>query len=222
MSCPLQRTDRSRSQATERGFTLIELLIAIAIMAIITIGAFTFLTSTSQTSETLNAHQRRLLTLERMQGVISNDLTQFVNRPIRDELGDPMPAFMLDPSGAVEFSRRGLSNPLDKNRSDLLRVRYEVRGDQLWRMTWGTLDRIPGQKPYAAPLGPRGIKVRWRVQANPYAPIGSVWPSISSGATAQSQSVLTAGAPEVVELQFNLVPWGDIRRVFWLPGNDFQ
>lgn len=206
----------------QRGFTLIELLVSIAIMALISIGAFSFLSSTSQSSQTLNAHQQRLLTLERMQGVIANDLAQWVNRPIRDEQGDSLPAFVLDTSGALEFSRRGLSNPLDKTRSDLLRVRYEMRGTQFWRLTWATLDRIPGQQPFAAPLGPRGLQVQWRVQASPQARIERVWPSINSGATGQSQTVLTQGAPEVVELQLHIAPWGDIRRLYWMPGNDTQ
>lgn len=204
----------------QRGFTLIELLVAMTIMAIISLGAFTFLSGTSRTAERLGQRQQDLLALERLQGVLANDLSQWVDRPIRDELGDPLPPFVLEPGGALEFTRRGLSNPLDKVRSDLLRVRYELRGDRLWRLSWSTLDRLPGMRPVAAPLGPPGLALRWRVQAAAGARVESVWPATASGATGLSRSVLDQGAPEVVNVDMNLKPWGEIRRVYWMPGND--
>lgn len=206
----------------QRGFTLVELLVAMAIMALISVGAFSFLSGTSRTAERLATRQQELLALERLQGVIANDLAQWVDRPVRDELGDPLPGFVLEPGGAMEFTRRGLSNPLDRPRSDLLRVRYEVRGKRLWRLTWSTLDRLPGMRPLAAPLGPEGLSLRWRVQGGSNSKIEAVWPPAESGATGQSRAVLTQGAPEVVNLDMKLPPWGDIRRVYWMPGHEAQ
>ena len=72
----------------ERGFTLIELLVAMVIMALMSLGAFNFLSSTSRSAEHLGERQRDLLALERLQAVIASDLSQWVDRPIRDELGD--------------------------------------------------------------------------------------------------------------------------------------
>lgn len=204
----------------QRGFTLIELLVAIAIMAVLSVGAFNFLHSTSVASERLGKRQQELLALERLQGVIANDLSQWVNRPIRDELGDGLPPFVLEPGGALEFTRRGFSNPLDKTRSDMLRVRYELRDGRFWRLTWTTLDRLPGIKPVAAPLGPKGLSLRWRVLSQSDGKVGQVWPDTSSGASGQSRTVLDQGAPEVVNLEMRLPPWGEIRRVYWMPGND--
>ncbi|WP_146089172.1 type II secretion system minor pseudopilin GspJ, partial [Amnimonas aquatica] len=201
----------------ERGFTLIELLVAMVIMALMSLGAFNFLSSTSRSAEHLGERQRDLLALERLQAVIASDLSQWVDRPIRDELGDSLPSFVLATDGSLEFTRRGLSNPLDKQRSDLLRVRYEIRDQRVWRLTWMTLDRLPGMKPVAAPLGPRGMTVGWRVRGSASARVESVWPSVSSGATGQSRSVLTQGAPQLVELRLNMAPWGDIRRLYWMP-----
>jgi len=117
------------------------------------------------------------LAVERLQAVIAADLDQWVNRPIRDELGDPLPAFVLEPSGAMEFTRRGLSNPLDKPRSDMLRVRYEVREGRLWRLTWTTLDRLQGMKPLESPVGPKELQLQWRVQASPGTSVEQFWPS---------------------------------------------
>lgn len=204
----------------QRGFTLIELLVSMAIMALISMGAFGLLSSTSTTAERLSVRQQDLLALERLQSVLANDLAQWVDRPIRDELGDALPAFVLEPGGALEFTRRGLSNPLDKTRSDLLRVRYEVRDGRFWRLSWSTLDRLPGMRPMAAPLGPKGLGLRWRVQGDAGGKIGSVWPDTASGATGQSRTVLDQGAPEIVNLEMKIAPWGDIRRVYWMPGHD--
>lgn len=204
----------------ERGFTLIELLVAITIMALISVGAFGFLSGTSRTAERLNDKQKELLALERMQSVIANDLAQWVDRPIRDELGDSLPPFVLSADGALEFTRRGLSNPLDKPRSDMLRVRYEMRGKQLWRLTWLTLDRMPGLKPIESPLGPQLEKLRWRVRSNNTSRIEEVWPPTSSGATGISGAVLDKGAPALLNLELDVPPWGDIRRIYLLPDND--
>ena len=203
-----------------RGFTLIELLVSMAILAIVSLGAYSFLSTTSATAVRVQDRQAKLLVIARMQGVIAHDLSQWVNRPIRDELGDSLPPFVLEPDGALEFTRRGLSNPLDKARSDLLRVRYEMRGQRLWRVTWNTLDRLPGQKPLAAPLGPLGVVLRWRVQAGPNAPVLSLWPATTAGANASNRNVVTEGAPEVVDLKLQVAPWGELRRVFLLPSYD--
>lgn len=211
---------RLPSGSLQKGFTLIELLVSVAILAIISLGAYSFISSTSSSALRLQERQARLLAVARLQGVIAQDLSQWVNRPVRDELGDALPPFVLETEGALEFTRRGLSNPLDKQRSDLIRVRYEMRGNRLWRLSWNTLDRLPGQKPLASPLGPGGLSLRWRVQDGPNTPVLAIWPPISAGANASNRNVVTEGAPEVVDLQLKVAPWGDLRRVYLLPGHD--
>lgn len=205
----------------QRGFTLIELLIAIAILALVSAGAYRFLTQTSLTATRLQEREQRLLALSRLQSVLAGDLSQWVDRSVRDELGDPLPAFVLEPGGALEFTRRGLSNPLDRPRSDLVRVRYELRGDQVWRLTWTSLDRLPGQQPVAAPLGPRGVTWRWRVLSATGGRVEAVWPPPVSGGTATSRN-LSAGAPALVDLTLQIAPWGDLRRAYGMPGHDAQ
>lgn len=205
----------------QRGFTLIELLLAISILGLMSLGAYQFLANTSQSALRLNERQQELLAVERLQAVIAADLDQWVNRPIRDELGDPLPAFVLEPSGAMEFTRRGLSNPLDKPRSDMLRVRYEVREGRLWRLTWTTLDRLQGMKPLESPVGPKELQLQWRVQASPGASVEQFWPPAEAGGSARARSQ-TRGAPEIVNLDLDVEPWGRIRRIYWMPSNDIN
>jgi general secretion pathway protein J len=205
----------------QRGFTLIELLLAISILGLMSLGAYQFLANTSQSALRLNERQQELLAVERLQAVIAADLDQWVNRPIRDELGDPLPAFVLEPSGAMEFTRRGLSNPLDKPRSDMLRVRYEVREGRLWRLTWTTLDRLQGMKPLESPVGPKELQLQWRVQASPGTSVEQFWPPADAGGSARARSQ-TRGAPEIVNLDLDVEPWGRIRRIYWMPSNDID
>lgn len=207
-------------RARQRGFTLIELLLAISILGLLSLGAYQFLANTSQSAQRLHERQQALLSLARLQSVIANDLGQWVNRPIRDELGDPLPAFVLEPSGALEFTRRGLSNPLDRTRSDMLRVRYEIRDGRLWRLSWTTLDRLQGMQPVATPLGPVLLSLRWRVQGAPGTPVAEFWPPASAGGSARVRAAADAGAPEVVNLELEVEPWGRLRRIYGMPGND--
>lgn len=205
----------------QRGFTLIELMLAISILGLISLGAYQFLANTSQSAQRLQARQQALLDLARLQSVIASDLGQWVDRPIRDALGDPLPAFVLEPDGALEFTRRGLSNPLDKNRSDMLRVRYELREGRLWRLSWTTLDRLQGMQPLASPLGPAELtSLRWRVRGAPGSPVLEFWPPASAGGSARVQATIDAGAPEVVNLELEVPPWGRLRRIYGMPGND--
>lgn len=206
--------------AKQQGFTLIELLVAIAIMALMSAGAYRFIASTSSTAERLQNRQQALLDIQRMQSVITNDLSQWVDRPIRDELGDNLPPFLLTADGALEFTRRGLGNPQDKPRSDLLRVRYELRNGVVWRLTWMTLDRLQGLRPVASPIGPPVIEWRWRVMADGRSPLLQTWPPIAAGTSAIANQSIDQGAPKIVNLEMRLADWGAIRRVFRLPDND--
>lgn len=206
--------------ANQRGFTLIELLVAVAIMALMSAGAYTFISSTSNTAARLQDRQAALLSIQRMQSIIANDLNQWVDRPIRDEFGDALPPFLLTADGALEFTRRGLRNPLDKPRSDLIRVRYELRQGVLWRLSWMTLDRLQGLKPVASPISPPMEQLRWRVMASNQSQTLQTWPPISAGSGAIRNAVVDQGAPRVINLDMVFEAWGQIRRVYRLPDND--
>lgn len=204
----------------QRGFTLIELVVAMALMALTSLGAYQFLSSTTQTAERLGAQQTQLLALQRMQATISRDLGQWVNRPIRDTLGDPLPALLLTPEGALEFTRRGLSNPLDRQRSDLIRVRYELVEGRLVRQVWSSLDRLPGEQPQSSIISPPGLTIRWRVLDSVGGRVVDVWPPVSVAGTARVGANLNAGTPVAVNFDFTLAPWGSLRRVYVMPEND--
>ena len=105
----------------------------------------------------------------------------------------------------------------------LMVVSAEV--ERMFNRTWGMAvfvdagDAFDSRASFDWEIG-AGLGLRWRVQGDAGGKIGSVWPDTASGATGQSRTVLDQGAPEIVNLEMKIAPWGDIRRVYWMPGHD--
>lgn len=149
------------------GFTLLEVLIAVAITAMIGVGATQLLSSIVNTRQSTDIRAEQLASLQRFNSVVSRDMEQIINRPIRDEFGDHQEALVLDGKDyLLEFTRAGWRNsPLAVDpRSELQRVAYRLelmdsdactvaretllrwgvdtpRGQCLVRYFWPVLDR---------------------------------------------------------------------------------
>ena len=133
------------SAAKARGFTLIELLVAVAIFALMAALAYGGLDTLLRQRGELETHYRQLHTLQRAYAVLQADFTQAAPRPVRDELGGPLPALRGAPDGTtVALSRDGFPNPAAVRRSRIIRVRYRLDGRRLLRLQWPVLDRAPG------------------------------------------------------------------------------
>ncbi len=156
-----------------RGFTLLEVLIAVAITAMIGVGATQLLTNVIDSRQAIEIRAEQLASLQRFNMIVSRDMEQIINRPIRDEYGDEQPALMLE-SGQylLEFTRAGWRNsPLaEEPRSELQRVAYRLesihsdpcepariklekwnivdeKGQCLVRYFWPVLDRANNTQP---------------------------------------------------------------------------
>lgn len=143
----------------QRGFTLLELLIAIAIFALLALATYRMFDSVMQTDQATRVQEQRMRELVRAMGALERDLTQAVERPVRDELGDNRGAFLSEGENdqIVEFTRGGWRNPLGQARSRLQRVRWSLSGETLERRYWLVLDRAQDSKPRAAGAG-RGYR----------------------------------------------------------------
>lgn len=112
-----------------RGFTLLEVLIAVSITAMIGVGATQLLSNVIDSRRAIEIKADQLASLQRFNMVVSRDIEQIINRPIRDEYGEQQPALMLE-SGQylLEFTRAGWRNsPLaEETRSELQRVAYRL------------------------------------------------------------------------------------------------
>ncbi len=103
----------------QRGFTLLELLIAIAIFALLALATYRMFDSVMQTDQATRVQEQRMRELVRAMGALERDLTQAVERPVRDELGDNRGAFLSEGENdqIVELTRGGWRNPLGQARS---------------------------------------------------------------------------------------------------------
>jgi general secretion pathway protein J len=130
-----------------RGFTLLELLVALAVFAVLATLAYGSLGRLLQARDTLTARAEALGRLQRVQALLARDCGALVQRPVRDELGDPEPALRRAPDGSLELTHGAFPNPLDQPRAQLQRVRWQVRDGVLYRDAWPVLDRVPGSRP---------------------------------------------------------------------------
>ena len=78
----------------QRGFTLLELLIAMAIFAIMAVMAYGGLKTVLATRQAVTERAAELRQLQQTLQLLNEDLLQALPRSIRDELGDPEPAFI--------------------------------------------------------------------------------------------------------------------------------
>lgn len=197
-----------------RGFTLLELLVAIAILALIAVGAYKLLVETIANRDRGMQQERSLQALQRAEMLMQRDLLQAVARSVRDEFGDAQPGFWFPQENVMEFTRRGWRNPLQEARSDLVRVRYRLANGQLIRERWQVLDRARTSVPEKIVLLDHVDAFQLQVFAE--GNWGSTWPLL--GQTPQEKQNLPL--PAAVEIRLTLQPWGEIRRVIALPESE--
>jgi len=129
---------------SEAGFTLVELLVALAIFAMISVAGVTLLRSGSDTQIAVKKRLEDSSRVNRLYNAMGGDLAQAVSRPVRDQAGSPVPAFM-EGEAAVQgalfgFVRAGWSNYNDAPRAGLQRVAYVLDRGALKRLSWPMLD----------------------------------------------------------------------------------
>jgi len=128
------------------GFTLLELVIAMAIFSIMSIIAYSGLNNVLTARERTNEQAEQLVKLQLAFTYMARDISQTVNRGIRDEYGEKQAALVgRDLDGyLIELTRTGWRNPIPQQqrpRSSLQRVAYRIEEEKLIRATWPVLDR---------------------------------------------------------------------------------
>ncbi len=201
------------------GFTLLELVVALAVFAVLATLAYGGLRQVLQARERLEAVDRELAAVQLAFAALERDLLQAVARPVRDGLGDELPAFVgrgdAGEGPVLELTRAGRPNPLGLRRSHLERVAYALQGERLERWSWEALDRPPGALPYREVLleGVRSLRLRFLGPPGS-GPAGDGWQpdwppaSLAAGGQGESPSL-----PRAVELELELEGWGALRRL---------
>src|SRR5690554_2034934 len=125
----------------QQGFTLMEVLIAVTITAVIGIGVWQVVSGVVNSRDRVNEIADQFDALQKTMLLLERDITQVVNRPVRDVYGDFLPAFTTrDDAFALMITRQGWRNPLGLRRSSLQRAAWEFTGSELRRRYWPVLD----------------------------------------------------------------------------------
>ena len=134
----------NETQHSEAGFTLIELLVALAIFALISVAGVMLLRSGSDTQIAVKKRLEEMALSNRLTNSLEGDLAQAIARPVRDQSGQPVPAFTQSeasiPNALFGFVRAGWSNLDAAPRAGLQRVAYILEGGALKRLSWPMLD----------------------------------------------------------------------------------
>jgi general secretion pathway protein J len=128
--------------------------------------------------------------------------------------GDPLPPLQSD-GRRIELTRRGHSNPQGLPRSSLLRVSYELKGDELYRISWSLPERNKDEAGREARLltDVEGLTLRFLSQEGSWE---GQW-SNSEGSKGDDQKQTKAPkVPRAIEWVLNLKREGAFKRVVWL------
>lgn len=132
----------------DAGFSLVETLIATFLLAIVSAASVALLTGHQNTGLALRDANGKLAGLEVTRVVMRNDFFAAIERPLRDEFGDLLPAFEGGPhllDGVhLRLARDGhMGAKLSGTASQLKRVDYRVQDDALVRRTYARTDQTP-------------------------------------------------------------------------------
>lgn len=208
-----------------RGFTLIEVLIALAITAVVATLAYSSLSTVITAMESSRANAQRTYQINRAMSVLSRDIRQFVQRPVRDEFGEVEPALAGGPAARfmLSFTRAGWHNTNNQLRSHLQRVNYVWEEYGLWRESYPVLDRA-GDTQASRVLLLDDVE---RMELRFLGALGDLNAGRGSDIDTRNWSenwVIDTSRPEVelsvpvaIEVNLQLTDWGELRRLYALP-----
>lgn len=135
-----------------KGFTLVELLVAIAIFAVLSALGWKVFDYIVQTKDRNAVHEQRLSQLQDTYQQILRDTVQAV--PLTANInGDIQPALVLQ-NGRFNFSKTGVTDPLEEGISPEERVEYQYRADEqkLYRLKYRNLNQTGRDQPESSVL----------------------------------------------------------------------
>jgi general secretion pathway protein J len=141
-------------RSAEHGFTLVEVMVALLIFGMIAAAGVAILSFSVRSQAATGARLDDAAALGRTESILSADLAQAVNRPVRDEGGTTRPAFVGDAAGFT-LVRLGWSNVDAAPRPTAQKVGWRLVAGALERVAYPMLDG-------AAPLPPAALLTRVR------------------------------------------------------------
>lgn len=135
-----------------KGFTLVELMVAIAIFAVLSALGWKVFDYIVKTKDQNVIHEQRLGQLQQTYQQILRDTVQAV--PLTANInGDIQPALVLQ-NGRFNFSKTGVTDPLEEGISPDERIEYQYRADEqkLFRLKYRNLNQAGQDQPESSVL----------------------------------------------------------------------
>lgn len=213
MSVQTADTVIGRSRTADRGFTLIELLVAMFLLAVLGTAGFQMLFQINSARESIETQSARLSELQRTFYWLAEDITQVADRPVRSAVGSEMLPLQFNIQGEnlFEFTRAGWTNPagdVSPPRSSLQRVAYALEDDKLIRQYWYHLDSV-NEEPTRRRQMLSGVDSLTFRFLNREGEWKTSWPP---------SDIDAPGLPAAIEFTLELQDYGDVVRLFALPG----
>lgn len=133
--------------STKKGFTLVELLVAIAIFAVLSALGWKVFDYLAKVKDRNAMHEANLEQLQESYRQILRDTMQAV--PLTANVkGQQQPALVLQ-NGRFNFSKTGVTDPLQQGISPHERVEYQYRADEkkLYRLKYRNLHQTGNDQP---------------------------------------------------------------------------
>jgi general secretion pathway protein J len=143
------------------GFTLVELLVALLVFAMLAAAGVALLRVSVDSQALAKARLDTIAGERRIDALLTADLAQAVGRMVRNEAGDPLPAFEGD-ADRFAFVRAGWDNLDDAPRAELQRVEYRIENGRLLRRHWPMLDGAAAEPPSVLAERVVGARLRYR------------------------------------------------------------
>lgn len=154
-----QRGFRASRGSAEHGFTLVELLVALTIFAMVSAAGVMLLRSSIDTQMAVSKRLSEGGGVNRLRAIIGSELASAQPRPVRDQSGNPLPAFVGE-SGSIAFVHAADSGGVE---GALGRSRYALEGGALIRQASPQVDGANPGDP--APLVREVTAARWRFRS---------------------------------------------------------
>ena len=190
-----------------RGFTLVEVLVAVAILGIVSIMAYSGYNELSSQAQIANDRMQRVRSVQTAMLKLAQDFEQLDARPVREPMGaGTQPALRADTrtGSLVQLTHAGWANPAGIGRSTLQRVEYKLEGTVLYREQHRALDSVLNDAPVRVALLEKVHTIRFEF-LDLQQQWSNEWPRLGT-------AVGPRGRPLAVRITVELEDWGTITR----------
>lgn len=205
------RPGKKLGTGDQHGFTLIELLVALVILAVLAVAGYRSLDAVLQTRERVAAETRKWQHLAFFFSRMSQDISQVIDRPVRDEGGAYDHAALVgnavtvgEDDAELIFSRAGIPEQGTALQSPQ-RIGYRLEQGAIWLLRWPSLDQAPRIRPVRYPVleGVREFTLRY-LDTNKIWQLQWLYPSTSTIMPTAIEVTLTLASGEVITRVFTL------------------